>query len=168
MSVQDIKDTFYAALRDRVAAGNASRTIVVRGTMRPAVLVIENELPAQAVDGVPMQDTFCMAWRTVAVDPLGMVKLGCEIRYATAGSTGAAGMDRGRALTAMDAELQAATGTPPQSIGLVSLAEIAGGGASTATPAGTAVFWTSATFGPTIQRNDRLERTALVEVFGYE
>ena len=32
-----MKDTFYAALRDRVAAGNAGRTVVVRGVVRPGV-----------------------------------------------------------------------------------------------------------------------------------
>ena len=45
-SIQTLKDTFYGVLRDRIAAANPSRTIVVRGLIRPSVLVVENELPA--------------------------------------------------------------------------------------------------------------------------
>ncbi len=166
MSVQDVKDTFYAALRDRIAASSPGRTIVVRGVTRPALLVAENELPTPELTHTP--DAFLMTWTSLAVDPLGMIRLACEIRYATAGTTGVAGMDRGRALAAMDAELRASLFTPPQSAPLTTLAEIAGGGATTQTATGTAIFWCDAAFGPTLQRNERLERTATVEVFGYE
>lgn len=164
-SIQDIKDTFYAALRDRVAAGNADRTIALRGVTRPAVLVLENELPGAAP---AITDVFCLNWKTVEVDALGMAKLTCELLYATAGSAGAAGMDRGRALAAMDHELRTALDAAPQATALVSYAEIQGGGATTQTAPGTSIFWSSAAFAPTLQRNERLERTATVEVFGYE
>ena len=168
MSVQAIKDTFYAALRDRIAAGNPARTIVVRGVVRPAVLVVENELPAASVDGIALTDTFCLRWPALAIDAQGLTHLRCEIRYATDGSQGNAGMDRGRALAAMGDELRAAIGLTPQSAELGALDEITGGGATTTVDAGTRIFWTDAVFAAVTMRGERLERTATVEVFGYE
>ena len=165
MSVQDVKDTFYLTLRDRLAANNPGRTIALRGVTRPALLVAENELPAIA-PATP--DAFTMQWTSLSVDLLGMAKLTCEIRYATAGSTGAAGMDRGRALAAMDAELRTAVSAEPQNTPLIALTEVQGGGAITQTSVGTSIFWSGAAFGPTLFRDERLERIATVEVFGYE
>ncbi len=49
--MQDARDTFYVALRGRLAAINPDRTIVVRGQVRPGILVEENELRS------PMQPT---------------------------------------------------------------------------------------------------------------
>lgn len=165
MSVQDVKDTFYAAVRDRVAANNAGRTIVLRGVTRPAVVVIENELPSVAT---AVADAFALHWTSASVDPLGMAKLICEIRYATAGTTGVAGMDRGRALAAMDAELRSALRAGPQNVALVSSSEVNGGGATTQTALGTSIFWSDGVFGVSAERGERLERTVTVEVFGYE
>ena len=42
--MQNAKDTFYELLRGRLAALNPDRTVVVRGVVRPGVLVEENEL----------------------------------------------------------------------------------------------------------------------------
>ena len=42
--MQDARDTFFVALRTRLAAINPERTIVLRGQIRPGVLVEENEL----------------------------------------------------------------------------------------------------------------------------
>ena len=42
--MQNAKDTFYEVLRSRLVALNPERTIVLRGVMRPGVLVEENEL----------------------------------------------------------------------------------------------------------------------------
>jgi hypothetical protein len=36
-----------------------------------------------------------------------------------------------------------------------------------ATTTGTQVFWGDAAFGAVVERGERLERSALVEVFGY-
>jgi hypothetical protein len=97
-----------------------------------------------------------------------LVVLTCEIGYASDGTTGGAGMDRGRALAAMDAELAAALTTIPMNTAGTLLAEIAGGGGiSVATATGTQVFWGDAAFAPVVARGERLERSALVEVFGY-
>lgn len=170
LSVQLAKDTFYAALRDRVALGNPARTIVLRGVVRPGVVATENELPGAAVDGISPADAFCLRWTGLAVDtqgPMPLIALGCEIRYATDGTSGSAGMDRGRALAAMDAELVAAISKAPQTACSMLVAEIAGGGSSTSTMTGTNVFWGDVAFKPAVMRDERIERTAEVEVFCY-
>ena len=168
LSVQLAKDTFYATLRDRVAAGNAARTVVLRGVVRPGVVTTENELPGASVDGISPADVFCLRWTRLAVDtqgPLPLIALGCEIRYATDGTSGTAGMDRGRALAAMDAELITAISASPQTTGSLVVAESAGGGASTTVTTGTNVFWGDVSFKPAVMRNERMERTAEIEVF---
>jgi len=104
--VQNAKDTFYEMLRGRLAALNPGRTIVLRGVVRPGVLVEENEL----VSTVVLPDCFRVNWTQAAGDPdgdLATIALQCEIEYETAGTALNGGMDRGRALSAMDAELQA-------------------------------------------------------------
>ena len=164
MSLQDIKDTFYSTLRDRIAALNPGRTIVLRGTTRPAVLVAENELPSAA----PIADAFTITWLSLAIDPLGLAKMTCQIHYATAGTTSAGSMDRGRLLAAMDAELTSGLSTTPQSATLTSYAEIIGGGQSNQTLSGGNIFWTDPVFAASLQQPERLERSATVEVFGYE
>ena len=169
MSLQDVKDTFYAALRDRVAAVNPGRQVLVRGVLRPAVLVVENELPGAAVDGIApgnLIDCFCLRWVSVRLDR-GLMVLGCEVEYATDGTAGASGMDRGRALSALDAELIAALGTAPSNVAAVTVSE-ALAGAATLIPTGTQVFWSDLALGDATMRGERMERTASLEVYGYE
>ena len=168
MSVQGVKDTFYTTLCNRVAANNAARTIVVRGVLRPSVLVVENELPGTSIDGIPQADAFCMRWTSLRLDALGLISIGCEIRYATDGTADMAGMDRGRALAAMDGELDAALGAAPQAAQQLQFVEAAGGGASNGADSGTYIFWSEVSFGPAVMRSERIERTATLEVFGYE
>jgi hypothetical protein len=165
MSVQDVKDSFYVALRGRVAAGNAERTVVVRGVARPGLLVVEDELPGSAVDGIAPVECFCLRWVDLNVVN-GLAAMRCEIRYATDGSAGLAGMDRGRAMATMDTELAIALDTSPQNAPGVTLAE-ATQGAANATAIGMQVFWSDVTFGPATMRGERMERKAEVEVFGY-
>ena len=147
MTPQQIKDAFYLALRTRIAAGNPDRTISLRGQLRPAVLVVENEFLHHETDGPIPPDCFTLRWTTVAKEPYGLAHLQCEIRYATAGSAAAGGLDRGRALAAMDAELTAATDTTPQNA--------------------SGIFWSGAAFAAVIERGQSLERTATVEVLSY-
>src|SRR5437763_1818729 len=102
--MQRARDTFYMTLRERLAGLNPARTVVVRGATRPGVLVEENEL-ASAFEPV---DAFRLRWTGLKVDSQGempLVAMTCEIRYATDGSAGNGGMDRGRLLAGMDAEL---------------------------------------------------------------
>ena len=170
MNLQVLKDTFYASLAARVAAGNPARTIVVRGVIRPAVLVVENELPGAAVDGIAPAETFCLRWTALRVESAhaeSLVKLLCEVRYATDGTPGAAGIDRGRTLAAMDAEFAEAVLTSPMNAPAMAFAETTGGGSSTALATGYNIFWGNPVFGPVVTRGERLERIAEVEVFGY-
>jgi hypothetical protein len=170
LSVQLAKDTFYAALQARIAAGNPARTVVVRELVRPGVVVAENELPGAAVDGMTVTDAFCLRWTGLAVEThaaLPLLALTCEIRYATDGTANFGGMDRGRALAQMDAELVTAICTAPQSAATLAVAETTGGGASAQTVTGTNVFWGDATLKPATMRNERMERIAEVEVFSY-
>ena len=126
MTIQQVKDSFYIALRDRLAAINPDRSAVVLGLDCTGVLVDEN-LPV----GTTRLDAFHLQFgeATVAHAHAGMrlMQLTCTIRYATAGE-GDAGGDRGRALAAMDNELLAmlapsraalldCTQTPPAALG---------------------------------------------------
>ena len=70
--MQNAKDTFYVTLRDRLAAVNPARTMVLRGVTRPGVLVEENEL-ASACGPV---NVFCLRWTGLSVDAQGGVAAG--------------------------------------------------------------------------------------------
>ncbi len=158
--MQSAKNTFYVTVRDRLAALNPVRTMVVRGVTRPGALVEENEL-AVALQPV---DTFCLRWTGLRVDSqaaLPLVSMVCEVRYSTDGSEGNGGMDRGRLLAAMDAELANAIHAAPQSALKVDFAH-------GAAAMGTRVFWGEATFGDTVVDAGRLSRMATVEVFAYQ
>lgn len=163
--MQNAKDTFYTMLQGRLAALNPSRTIVVRGTVRPGVLVEENELPADS----PLTDCFRLQWTRLQVtstSSLPLVAMECAIVYATDGSTGNAAMDRGRLLAAMDGELAAALTAQPRSTQKLNYAR-AGVGVAPATMA-TSIFWADPVFGPVIVLDERLQRTATVEVYAYQ
>ena len=159
--MQNAKDTFYTTLQARLAAVNPGRTMVVRGVTRPAVLVEENELPT---DAVPL-DAFRLRWTTLKADTqaaLPLLTMSCEIRYATDGNAGNGGIDRGRMLAAMDAELAAAVATAPQSAAKMSYSTVP------PTPLATSVFWGDVAFAAAIATSERLERVATVEVFCYQ
>ncbi|WP_158942066.1 hypothetical protein [Granulicella sp. S190] len=165
--MQNARDTFYVTLRDKLAAVNPARTIVLRGVVRPGVLVEENELASAAV---PV-DAFCLRWTalTVAVQSaLPLVTMICEISYATDGSSGNGGMDRGRLLSAMDAELVAAVSAAPQTVTKMDYVGAAGGSGLAPVAMGTNVFWGDTAFGATVVNGERLERVATVEVFCYQ
>jgi hypothetical protein len=163
--MQNARDTFYITLRDRLAAVNPGRTVVLRGVTRPGLLVEENEL-ASAYQPV---DAFCLRWTGLSVDAQGalpLVTMVCEIRYVTDGDSGNGGMDRGRLLSAMDGELVAAVSAAPQNAPKMNYAS--GGGSGTAAAMATNVFWGDVTFGAAVADGERLERVATVEVFSYQ
>lgn len=163
--MQNARDTFYVMLRDRIAAGNPARTMVVRGVVRPSVLVVENELVAAAVDGLAVLDAFCLRWSELNVDlsaALPLVTATCSIEYGTAGTAAAAGLDRGRALGAMDEELSAALRMWPRTVVKQSFAT------TPATVMGTQVFWGDPVFGAVKAEGERLERTVTVAVLSYQ
>lgn len=163
--MQNAKDTFYEVLRSRIAAGNPERTIVVRGQARPAVLVEENELVATAT----LPDCFRLRWVDANVDAMGslsLVALSCEVLYETAGNVGNGGMDRGRALAAMDAELAAAMNAEPQFALKQSYAGLAKGRSAAAMNSN--VWWSGVEFGAAQVKGDRIARTATIAVMSYE
>ncbi|HXE07756.1 MAG TPA: hypothetical protein VN612_07660 [Acidobacteriaceae bacterium] len=163
--MQNAKDTFYTTLQARIAALNPGRTIIVRGTVRPGVLVDENELPALS----PPVDCFRLRWTKLEVaeaSPLPLAAMTCAITYATDGTSGNAAMDRGRLLSAMDAELAAALIQTPRCAPKLNYSA-AGVGVAPAVM-GTNIFWADPVFGAVTTSDERLERTATVQVFDYQ
>ena len=101
--MQAAKDSFYMALRERLAALNPARVIVMDGVERPAIVVRENMEPQFAV---AQANAYYVDWGEVRIAESTRPILGleCHIWYATEGSTGS-GVDRGRMLAQMDEEL---------------------------------------------------------------
>jgi len=130
--MQAAKDSFYMALRDRLAALNPARTIVVDGVTIPAIVVRENMEPlfAEAQPGA-----FYVDWGEVqmAESTRPILGLDCHIWYASEGSS-RAGVDRGRTLAEMDQELVRICTPPHTSMRDYSQAPSASLGSS--------IFWT--------------------------
>jgi len=163
--MQNAKDTFYLTLQQRLTALNPARTIVIRGQRRPGTLVTENEMPTAQV---PL-DAFRLAWTALSIDRTGalpLVTMQCEIAYVTDGTHALAGMDRGRLLAAMDAELVTALAQTPQSAPKLNCTATDSGVAPT--PMQTSIFWSAPTFNAAKTTAERLERTATIDVFAYQ
>jgi hypothetical protein len=159
--VQNTKDTFYDMLRSRIAAANPERTIALRGVVRPGVLAEENEL----VSTVTIPDCFRLRWVDASVDAANAMPVATitgEVMYETAGTAGVGGLDRGRLLTEMDAELAAAVNACPQRTAKQNYSALANGGVATAMM--TNIWWSDVAFGPLIVKADRVGRTATVTV----
>jgi len=157
--MQNAKDSFYMALRTRLTAINPERTILLRGAVRPGILVEEAEASFSQLPN----DVFVLRWLGMAVDmDLGsaMAAEQCEVVYQTCGAQSFGGLDRGRALSAMDEELLAMIQpfyTPKLNY-------------AAAPPAAmlTQVFWDEPVFAPAVVRRDRLSRSASVMVYSYQ
>jgi len=157
--MQNAKDSFYAALRARLVAINPSRTILLRGSVRPGILVEDAEAPFAQLPN----DVFILRWLALAVDAdlaSAMAAEECEILYQTCGTQAFGGLDRGRALSAMDEELLAMIQpfyTPKLNF-------------TAQPPAGllTHVFWDEPAFTPIAISRDRLARSAKVQIFSYQ
>jgi hypothetical protein len=163
--MQNAKDTFYVMLQSRLAALNPARTIVVRGVLRPGVLVTENELASASV---PV-NAFRLEWTGLSVnygDSLALVAMECTIRYATDGNAGNGGMDRGRLLAGMDAELATVLGAAPQAVAKMNYS--AAGAGATPVLMSTNVFWSAPSFGIATAVDERIERAASIQVFAYQ
>jgi hypothetical protein len=157
--MQNAKDSFYMALRTRLVTINPERTILLRGTTRPGILVEEAEAPFSQLPN----DVFVLRWLGLAVDvdlASTMVAEECEIVYQTCGTQSFGGLDRGRSLSAMDEELVAMLQpfyTPKLNY--------------TATPASsllTQVFWDEPGLGPVVAQRDQLTRSVKVTVYSYQ
>jgi len=108
-------------------------------------------------------DVFVLRWAQETMDsqlPSTLAQMTCQIHYASSGSQQNGGLDRGRALAAMDSELLAIL-TPFQTLKL-NYAK---------TPAAamqTFVFWSQPSFDDLETQRDQLLRTATVTVFAFE
>ena len=163
--MQSAKDTFYEVMRVRVAVGNPERTIVLRGVVRPGVMVVENEL----VSAANVLDCFRLSWGESEIDADGampMVAMSCEIEYETAGTALNAGMDRGRMLAAMDGELLAAVKAWPQTALKMNYSGLAFGKAVVAMK--TNIWWGDVVLGAVTVEGERLKRLATVQVMSYQ
>lgn len=158
--MQNAKDTFYLLLRAQLAAINPGRTVSLRGSVRPAVLVVENELDDVASTPV---DTFLLHWTAGARDrtePLPLESAECLIRYRTRGTAELDGMDRGRVLTTLDQELSFMLhpgSTPKQNYTN-----------ATSVTLRTNVFWSAPEWGAAELNSGTLTRSAKVTVFSLQ
>jgi len=157
--MQNAKDTFYITLRDRLTAVNPERTMTLRGVVRPGILVEEAEAPAAQL---PL-DAFVLRWTKLTADaqmPSALASMTCEIHYATAGTRDNLGLDRGRALEAMDDELLRML-CPASTVKMN----------YTQTPAAqmsTSIFWSQAVFAAEATTRERVGRVVTVEVFAFQ
>ncbi|MGD0735238.1 MAG: hypothetical protein ABR976_08835 [Terracidiphilus sp.] len=157
--MQNAKDSFYMAMRMRLATINPERTILVRGAVRPGILVEEAEAPFSPLPN----DVFVLRWLGLGADmDLGstMAAAECEVIYQTCGTQSFGGLDRGRALSQMDEELLAML-TPFYTPKL----------SYSATPPAamlTQVFWDEAELSPIVTQRDRLSRSAKVMIYSYQ
>jgi hypothetical protein len=157
--MQNAKDTFYITLRDRLATVNPERTMTLRGVVRPGILVEEAEAPAAQL---PL-DVFVLRWTKLAADtqlPSTLASMTCEIHYATAGTQGNMGLDRGRALEAMDDELLRML--CPASATKMNYTQ------TTAAQMGTSIFWSQAVFAAEAATRERVGRVATLEVLAFQ
>lgn len=157
--MQNAKDTFYLSLRNQLSIVNPARSVMLRGIERPGIYVEE----AEGIIAIMPADVFMLRWTALRIDvnsPLPLAHIGCEIHYTTGGTSAVGGLDRGRTLSAMDAELAAML--VPSSAPKVDY---------TQTPPAAMernIFWTEPTFASLDTTRDRVGRVATVTVFSYE
>jgi hypothetical protein len=157
--MQNAKDSFYMTLRTRLTAANPERTILLRGTVRPGILVEEAEAPFSQLPN----DVFVLRWLGLGTDielASTMIATECEILYQTCGTQSFGGLDRGRLLSQMDQEL-AAMLAPYHTPKL----KYAG---AQPTAMLTHVFWDEPSFGAITVQRDRLSRSAKAMVYSYQ
>lgn len=163
--MQNAKDSFYEVLRGRLAALNPERTVVVRGSTRPGLVVDENE--TESVGALP--DCFHISWTgaTVTTDgSLPLVSLVCKIGYCTVGNSLNGGLDRGRALSSMDAELLVAVQQLPQNTVKTDFSALAHGGATQTMS--TRLWWSDVVFGAVETKAGNIGRTASIQVMSFQ
>ncbi len=157
--MQNAKDSFYIAMRDRLAVINPMRTLTIRAVQRPSLLMEEAEAPMIEL----LNNVFIVRWTTIANianQPGSLVGLGCELHYASSGSQTNAGLDRGRELSELDREVLAIL-QPPATLKY----------AYTSTPAKalqTSIFWTDVILEPVQIVRDQLTRIAKITIFSIE
>ncbi len=156
--MQNTKDSFYMTLRNRLAAVNPARVMTLRGVQRPGILTEE----AEAVVPQIAPDVFVLRWTGMKLEtltPQTLLQIDCEIHYTTGGTQAIMGLDRGRALEAMDAELLLMLA--PSRATKVDYSQ------TPAATMSTAIFWAAPVFGPVTTIRERLDRSVKVSVFSF-
>ena len=160
--MQFSQDSFYMALRNRLAVVNPQRMVTVEGVSRPAVVVTADE---PATPAWPATETFYLVFgparpvATTASCRRPMLAMDCAITYRTAGTTPNLGVDRGRLLAQLDLELLQICSPPSTSKQNF-----------TVTPAanlGTQVLWERPHLEPVEVLPGELRRTAKTTIFFY-
>ena len=160
--MQNIKDSFYIALRDRLAQRNPARVVTLQGNTRPAIAVTENETPDSMQE---LPDTFYVRWesvetvREVVDDVRPLLRLSCAIHYWVQGSDTLSFQDRGRALAESDQELLAIC--QPAHAPLKDFQQ------SPPMDQGRDFFWTRPSLDAAEREGRKLMRTARLNVFGF-
>jgi hypothetical protein len=157
--MQKAKDSFFAALRDRLSSVNCERTVVIDGQTRPGILVCENEVAGL---DEKLNDTFCVKWgasTTVCESGKCPTAMDCSISYKSAGSVEQNGMDRGRMLAVMDNEL--ACMLAPR---CAQKMDFSSGGS---VPVEGKVFWSHPEMGAIEETERFLRRTVTLKVLSY-
>ncbi len=154
--MQAAKDTFLKTLAGRLATVNPARTVTMDGSMRPAVLTLENEVPMPADTEL---ETFLLSWQGAAEVAPGqrLMKMECMLSYGSEGTDDLLNTDRGRILTAMDSELLQIC--EPKRAAKCDY---------TQTPAvalGSFIFWSAPVLEDVRHVNGVLQRTAAMTVF---
>lgn len=157
--MENARDTFYVTLRNRLSTLNPNRRMLLRGVERPGILVDENE----STPVKPPADVFVLRWTGVKVETqhaLPLMQQVCEISYTAAGTASAGGLDKGRALMAMDGELRAML--QPARTKKMNYA------ITPATAMETQIFWIDPVYGSATKSGDELSRAVDVTVYSYE
>ena len=156
--MQNSKDSFYMALRTRLTVANPARIGLIRGAVRPGILVEEAEAPFSQIPA----DVFILRWLGIGKDSeleSQMMAADCEIYYQTMGTQVFGGLDRGRSLSEMDTELLSLL-TPPQTPKLCYAVD-------PPVEMLTQVFWAEPTLGPAVAQRDKMSRSVRVKVYCY-
>jgi hypothetical protein len=157
--MQNAKDSFYLALRSRLAIINPERTVLLRGTLRPGIILEE----AEASFAQPPADAFILRWIGLGADlrpPSTMMAMECEVSYCTSGTQAFGGLDRGRSLSRMDRELLALLqpfSAPKFNYSVQPAAQLQ-----------THIFWDEPVFSPVTSQRDLLSRSTRTMVYSYE
>ncbi len=168
--MQAAKDTFLKTLSARLALLNPSRTVMVDGASRPAILAVENEAAMPGIDqlphstkgtlsGAPVLEAFLLNWEAAThVMPEGrLMQMDCKVSYGSKGTDGMMGTDRGRIVNAMDAELQRIC--EPRQAAKSDYAQ------NPPAALGTNIFWTRPVFAEPRGANGVLLRETTIRVF---
>ncbi|HVO71739.1 MAG TPA: hypothetical protein VMT24_16935 [Aggregatilineaceae bacterium] len=157
--MQATKDTFYVTLRDRLVQRDPNLTIVIDGATRPAIVVVENEPPSSLAR---QNGAFYLEWggvRSAHFPTSTLAAMDCAITYTSAGQSDSGGVDRGRSLAALDADLLAMC-CPAQ-------AHKNDYSTGTAIDLGSYIFWSTPEVKPAKVAGEQVGRQALVTVFFY-